>query len=285
MSRQAYLDRVRGLAVLIMIEAHVLDSWTRVADRSHPGFGYAMMLGGLGAPLFLFLAGVAVVLSAESKYRRTGDFSMAWRAVRNRGWQVFGLAFLFRLQSYILTGGTKSSESLEGGHSERDGTGNRDGRDRRRSREIQASSRCGVRSPDHRDLDVDAGRAHDLAAELAARSGRMVFSTVSRAHQFHAFSLGRVRVCRGRCRHPDRRPGSTEGAVRRQLCLAVGGTPPRLPRVRRFVSAVHLPNVRVLDELAVILLPAGRDHDGGAATGVLLGAGPLARNSELLESR
>ena len=47
-ARQAYLDRVRGLAVLIMIEAHVLDSWTRVADRSHPGFGYAMMLGGFG---------------------------------------------------------------------------------------------------------------------------------------------------------------------------------------------------------------------------------------------
>ena len=103
-ARHAYLDRVRGVAVLIMIEAHVLDSWTRVADRSHPGFGYAMMLGGMGAPLFLFLAGVAVVLSAESKLRKTGDFQAAWTAVRDRGWQVFGLAFLFRLQSYILSG-------------------------------------------------------------------------------------------------------------------------------------------------------------------------------------
>jgi uncharacterized membrane protein len=112
-ARQAYLDRVRGLAVLIMIEAHVLDSWTRVADRSHRGFGYAMMLGGLGAPLFLFLAGVAVVLSAESKFRKTGDFSGAWRATRNRGWQVFGLAFLFRLQSYLLGGATDALELLK----------------------------------------------------------------------------------------------------------------------------------------------------------------------------
>ncbi len=103
-ARHAYLDRVRGVAVLIMVEAHVLDSWTRAADRSHPGFGYAMMLGGMGAPLFLFLAGVAVVLSAESKLRKTGDGQSAWTAVRNRGWQVFGLAFLFRLQSYILSG-------------------------------------------------------------------------------------------------------------------------------------------------------------------------------------
>src|SRR5688572_111240 len=102
--RHAYLDWVRGLAVLIMIEAHVLDSWTRAADRSRPAFGYAMILGGFGAPLFLFLAGVAVVLSAETKFLRTGDFAASWLAVQMRGWQVFALAFLFRLQSYVLSG-------------------------------------------------------------------------------------------------------------------------------------------------------------------------------------
>jgi uncharacterized membrane protein len=103
--RHAYLDWVRGLAVLIMIEAHVIDAWTHAADRTRPLFGYAMILGGLGAPLFLFLAGLAVVLSAESKFRRTGDFASSWWAAQKRGWQVFGLAFLFRLQSYILSGG------------------------------------------------------------------------------------------------------------------------------------------------------------------------------------
>ena len=103
--RHAYLDWVRGLAVLIMIEAHVIDAWTHAADRTRPLFGYAMILGGFGAPLFLFLAGLAVVLSAESKFRRTGDFASSWWAAQKRGWQVFGLAFLFRLQSYILSGG------------------------------------------------------------------------------------------------------------------------------------------------------------------------------------
>jgi uncharacterized membrane protein len=103
--RQAYLDRVRGLAVLVMIEAHVLDGWTRMADRQRPAFGYAMVLGGFAAPLFLFLAGLSLVLSAESKYRRTGDRQASWKAVQVRGWQIFGLAFLFRLQSYILTAG------------------------------------------------------------------------------------------------------------------------------------------------------------------------------------
>ena len=91
--------------MLVMIEAHVLDGWTRVADRGRTGFGYAMILGGFGAPLFLFLAGISLVLSAASKERKTGDADLAWRAVQKRGWQIFGLAFLFRLQSFILTGG------------------------------------------------------------------------------------------------------------------------------------------------------------------------------------
>ena len=103
--RHAYLDWVRGVAVLIMIEAHVIDSWTHASDRARPLFGYAMILGGFGAPLFLFLAGLAVVLSAESKFRKSGDFAGSWWAAQKRGWQVFGLAFLFRLQSYILSGG------------------------------------------------------------------------------------------------------------------------------------------------------------------------------------
>ena len=102
--RHAYLDWVRGVAVLIMIEAHVIDAWTQASDRARPLFGYAMILGGFGAPLFLFLAGLAVVLSAESKFRKTGDFAASWWAVHKRGWQIFGLAFLFRLQSYILSG-------------------------------------------------------------------------------------------------------------------------------------------------------------------------------------
>ena len=111
--RHAYLDWVRGVAVLIMVEAHVLDAWTQAADRTRPLFGYAMILGGFGAPLFLFLAGVAVVLSAESKFRKSGDFAGSWRVAQKRGWQVFGLAFLFRLQSYILSGGYSALSLLK----------------------------------------------------------------------------------------------------------------------------------------------------------------------------
>ena len=103
--RRGYLDWLRGLAVLIMIEAHMLDSWTRVEDRTAPLFGPAMIVGGFGAPLFLFLAGLSVALSAESKTRRSGDARGAANMVIRRGLEIFGLAFLFRLQACILSWG------------------------------------------------------------------------------------------------------------------------------------------------------------------------------------
>jgi uncharacterized membrane protein len=100
--RRGYLDWLRGLAVLIMIEAHVLDSWTRFPDRETRAYAWSMILGGMGAPLFLFLAGLSVAMSAGSKARRTGDPATASRSVVRRGLEIFGLAFLFRLQAWIL---------------------------------------------------------------------------------------------------------------------------------------------------------------------------------------
>jgi uncharacterized membrane protein len=102
--RRGYIDWLRGLAVLIMVEAHTIDSWTRGPARQSIWFGYGGILGGFGAPLFLFLAGLAVMLAIG---RRAGATAIAGaaRSVQRRGWQIFGLAFLFRLQAKILSGG------------------------------------------------------------------------------------------------------------------------------------------------------------------------------------
>lgn len=100
--RRGYLDWVRGLAVLIMIQAHVLDSWTRLDARAAWQFRWAIIVAGFGAPMFLFLAGTSVALSAGSKERRTGDRRAAARAVMKRGVWIFFLAFVFRVQSWIL---------------------------------------------------------------------------------------------------------------------------------------------------------------------------------------
>jgi uncharacterized membrane protein len=100
--RRTYLDVLRGIAVLVMIEAHVIDSWTRGGDRAHDAFGYSLILGGFGAPLFLFLAGVAIPMSAASKARRLGSDRAGARAVVRRGLEIFLLAFVFRFQAFVL---------------------------------------------------------------------------------------------------------------------------------------------------------------------------------------
>lgn len=89
-----------------MIEAHALDAWTRAADRSSTAYGYLLLLGGLAAPLFLWLAGVGLVLSAHQILSRTGSRSAATAAIVRRGAEIFILAFLFRLQAFIVSPGS-----------------------------------------------------------------------------------------------------------------------------------------------------------------------------------
>lgn len=105
MSRRRYLDWLRGVGVLIMIEAHTLDSWTRPADHQRPLYGWAIVIGGFGAPIFLLLAGIAIVLASESRVRQGRTPREAAAIARKRGWQIFALAFLFRLQSWVISGG------------------------------------------------------------------------------------------------------------------------------------------------------------------------------------
>jgi uncharacterized membrane protein len=102
-SRLKHIDWLRGVAVLAMIEWHTLDSWTRLgADREGPAWGVVGTIGGLAAPLFLFLAGVALPLALAAGQRRgLGRRAAAWQ-LQKRGWQVFGLAHLFRLQGFLL---------------------------------------------------------------------------------------------------------------------------------------------------------------------------------------
>lgn len=100
--RREHLDWLRGVAVLLMIDAHLFDSWTRFPDRDTRAFGIAMIIGGGGTTLFLFLAGVSVALSAGSRLRKTGDADAAARTVALRGLEIFALAFVFRLQAFFL---------------------------------------------------------------------------------------------------------------------------------------------------------------------------------------
>jgi uncharacterized membrane protein len=104
--RKRYLDWLRGIAVLIMIEGHTIDSWTRSADRGGDGYRWAIIVAGFGAPIFLFLAGIALALAAGSRLRKGLPSAAVGAAALKRGLWIFALAFLFRLQSWAISGGS-----------------------------------------------------------------------------------------------------------------------------------------------------------------------------------
>src|SRR4051812_43374076 len=100
--RRPYIDCARGIAVLLMIEAHTTDAWTRAADKGTIAYGVVSVLGGFAAPLFLWLAGVGVAMAAAAVAERSGRRS-AVDALCRRGLEIFILAFLFRLQAFIVS--------------------------------------------------------------------------------------------------------------------------------------------------------------------------------------
>jgi uncharacterized membrane protein len=114
-SRRVYIDWARGIAVLVMIWAHTMDAWTRAADRHGVAYRDAAILGGFAAPLFLWLAGLAVVLAATraaerpdpaaAPARRSSGRARGVEVACRRGLEIFILAFLFRLQGFIITPG------------------------------------------------------------------------------------------------------------------------------------------------------------------------------------
>ena len=105
-SRRAYIDWARGIAVLMMIEAHTTDAWTRAIEKRTVAYRDANIIGGFAAPMFLWLAGLAVVLSATRTAERTGSRAPAAAAIVRRGLEIFILGFLFRLQGFIITPGS-----------------------------------------------------------------------------------------------------------------------------------------------------------------------------------
>jgi uncharacterized membrane protein len=99
--RRRYLDWLRGVAVIVMVGTHVTDAWTLDADKKGQLYGYVIFVAGLAAPLFLYLAGLTLSMGSVARASTVGHTAAA-AAARLRGWQIFALAFIFRLQSQLL---------------------------------------------------------------------------------------------------------------------------------------------------------------------------------------
>lgn len=101
-NRLTYLDWVRGLSALIMLQGHVFDAWLRPQDRSSEWFWLSQFLGGLPAPTFLFLVGVSLALVLDRMRTKGSSWrDLAWRVLRRGGWILF-LAYVFRIEQFLV---------------------------------------------------------------------------------------------------------------------------------------------------------------------------------------
>jgi uncharacterized membrane protein len=90
------------VAVIAMVLTHVTDSWTSPAAKQSELYFSLQFIGGLASTSFLFLAGVATAMSAAAKARREGNLKSGAALARRRGWEIFALGLLFRVQAQVL---------------------------------------------------------------------------------------------------------------------------------------------------------------------------------------
>jgi uncharacterized membrane protein len=102
LKRIAYIDWLRGLACLLMFQAHCYDSWLRPDLHGAQLYGLSQFGGTLPAPLFIFLAGVSFALVTEKLRERGIAPGAIARQTILRGAEIFGLGILFRIQEYAL---------------------------------------------------------------------------------------------------------------------------------------------------------------------------------------
>jgi len=101
--RLAYIDWMRGLAVVLMFQTHCYDSWLSPEARKSSSLIIWSQLGGtLPAPLFVFLSGLSFALVTE----RLREKGIARNAIAKqtilRGAEIFGMGLLFRIQEFAL---------------------------------------------------------------------------------------------------------------------------------------------------------------------------------------
>src|SRR5579872_1655823 len=101
-NRLQYLDWVRGVGALIMLNGHVFDSFLRPDLRAGEAYTMSQFVGGMPPALFLFLTGVTLAFLMDSTERKN---LTAWERILtglSRSRYLFLLAFAFRLQLYIF---------------------------------------------------------------------------------------------------------------------------------------------------------------------------------------
>jgi uncharacterized membrane protein len=92
---------MRGLAVVIMIQCHVFNSLTRLDQRHTTVYISSQFIGGMAAPLFLFMAGMTSAFLLDRLDRRGLSRLQRWKTAIRRAGYILLIAYLFRLANTL----------------------------------------------------------------------------------------------------------------------------------------------------------------------------------------
>lgn len=94
---------MRGFAVLIMIQCHTFNSFARMETREGGPYVLSQFIGGMAAPLFLFMAGMTFAFQMDSMERKGMAPFRRWMVSLRRAGYILGIAFLFRLSNFVAS--------------------------------------------------------------------------------------------------------------------------------------------------------------------------------------
>jgi uncharacterized membrane protein len=101
-NRLQYLDWLRGLGAIVMLQGHVFHSFLKNDLREGGAYMTSQFVGGMPPAIFLFLTGVTLAFLMDTSERKgLTPRQRVWAAFRRSGY-LFGLAFAFRIQLFIF---------------------------------------------------------------------------------------------------------------------------------------------------------------------------------------
>jgi uncharacterized membrane protein len=107
--RYGFVDLLRGLALVVMVETHVVNAYLPDSLRGGPFFYWLAFLNGLVAPSFLFASGFSLVLQGRRHWDDWLRFRASfWKHMRRLGF-ILMVGYLlhiqhFRLSKYLASG-------------------------------------------------------------------------------------------------------------------------------------------------------------------------------------
>ncbi|HUP02757.1 MAG TPA: hypothetical protein VMU19_02130 [Bryobacteraceae bacterium] len=100
--RLQYIDWVRGLGAVIMLQGHVFDSFLKNDLRGGGPYVLSQFVGGMPPAIFLFLTGMTLAFLMDSTEKKGMQPSDRVKTAFRRSGYLFFLAFAFRLQLWIF---------------------------------------------------------------------------------------------------------------------------------------------------------------------------------------